>query len=135
VQPGAPHGGQEESDRDGKTRIGQQRRYAVFSDGSGHTQEPDLVDTNRISSRTEEPGRTPLGGRDISLVDMSDDMTLLLKELCYGQVDAAPARGGTDSSMLTGGNPAQPSDRATMIRALRVPGPGERTAPNATTRR
>jgi pimeloyl-ACP methyl ester carboxylesterase len=47
-------------------------------------------------------GRTPLGDREISLVDMSDDMTLLLKELGYGQVDAAPARGGTDSSMLTG---------------------------------
>jgi hypothetical protein len=33
---------------------------------------------------------------------MSDDMALLLKELGYGQVDATPARGGIDSSMLTG---------------------------------
>jgi pimeloyl-ACP methyl ester carboxylesterase len=32
-------------------------------------------------------GRTPLGERKISLVDMGDDMAVLLKELSYGQVD------------------------------------------------
>src|SRR5262245_15259169 len=32
-------------------------------------------------------GRTPLGEREISLIDMGDDMAALLKRLGYGQVD------------------------------------------------
>ncbi len=33
-------------------------------------------------------GRTPLGDRPISLIDMGDDMAVLLERLGYGQVDA-----------------------------------------------
>jgi pimeloyl-ACP methyl ester carboxylesterase len=51
---------------------------------------PDLIAAGRrvIAVDLHGHGRTPLGDRPISLVDMGDDMAVLLTQLGYRQVDA-----------------------------------------------